>query len=92
MASAMGSALSSAVLPASISTPSMASVAYATEESASEESTAKATGLLRRSSMSAVVASGGPKIRLPRTRPRARALRYCSRPAPRVASSSPAPR
>src|SRR5450830_487869 len=60
MATAIGSANLSAAAPASASASRISSVAYATDESASEENTARATRLLRRWWIAAEVRSGRP--------------------------------
>jgi hypothetical protein len=76
----MGSEALSAAVPASSSTRMISSVAYATLDSASDESTASALRLVRRSWPAAAVASGSPMIR--RLSREYRPVRPCVRVAP----------
>ncbi len=64
MAMAMGSERPSAADPARIRTSRISSVAYATEDRASEAKTARALTLESRSWISSAVGRGGPTIRL----------------------------
>jgi hypothetical protein len=80
---AMGSEYASPAVPAISRMASMASVPYATDERASEDSMASALTLLRRSSIRALVASGGPSTR----RRTLRATRVGSGSAPACTSA-----